>query len=162
MSQHTQSQAFTRAAALRRGAATTLLLGGAGSLIDTLAAQAAPAGAGRHPGGYRARPVFGFRTIGNWGGMIASEVNVIGESITATRARERQAQFRVEPITVQGREGWVVGSPQGNQMYWFGDAATAEVEAAYLNEPAAATSGLRAILEDRRRHRADLPVSVDA
>jgi hypothetical protein len=47
-------------------------------------------------------------------------------------------------------------------MYWFGDAATAEVEAAYLNEPATATPRLRAILEDRRRHRADLPVSVDA
>jgi hypothetical protein len=50
MSQHTQSQAFTRAAALRRGAATTLLLGGAGSLIDTLAAQAAPAAAPQLPG----------------------------------------------------------------------------------------------------------------
>ena len=81
--------------------------------------------------------------------MIASEVNVIGESITATRARERHAQFRVEPITVQGREGWVVVSPQGNQMYWFGDAATAEVEAAYLNDPAAG-SGRRMPLDDLR------------
>jgi hypothetical protein len=47
-------------------------------------------------------------------------------------------------------------------MYWFGDGASAEAEAAYLNEPVAASAGLRAILEDLRRHRTDLPVSVDA
>jgi hypothetical protein len=47
-------------------------------------------------------------------------------------------------------------------MYWFGDGASAEVEASYLNETAAASPGLRVIFEDLRRHRTDLAVSVEA
>jgi hypothetical protein len=44
-------------------------------------------------------------------------------------------------------------------MYSFGDGASAEAEAAYLNESAAASPRLRVILDELRHHRGDVRVS---
>jgi hypothetical protein len=56
--------------------------------------------------------------------------------VPKTDTRSPSGQYRIEAITAEGRRAWVVVSPQGSRMYWFSDRATAEAEAAVLNEPA--------------------------